>query len=86
MKRSGGQRLKLTAFISPPVSLEEPSLPDSASRGGSVGALITQDRSFLAHDSKDSWTAVSVLNLGLLYLCYIHQICYVSSLVPLLLL
>lgn len=67
MKKSGGQQLKLTVFIFPPVSLEEPSPPDSVSRGGSAGVLITQDRNFLAHDSKDSWTAVSVLNLVLVW-------------------
>ena len=60
MKRRGGQRQKLSVFTSPPVSLEEPSPPDSVSRGGSAGVLIPQDGSFLAAASKETpWPAVS---------------------------
>lgn len=76
MKRSNDQRKKLSTFTSPPVSLEEPSPPDSASRGGSAGVLMPRDWSFLAADSKETpWTAVRVLNLLLLsFWSYPHHL------------
>lgn len=62
VRRSSKQQRRPPVFMSHPVKMEEPSPPNNARRGGSVGVSTTQGRSFLEHDSKETpWTAVSIL-------------------------
>lgn len=61
VRRSGEQRWRRTAYSSHPVRAEEPSPPNSASRGGSAGALTPRGESFLGLGCTETpWPAVSV--------------------------